>query len=130
MRLQLNLNKYYEGLDKAQINTLFSLFVNSKYVINDVSRQMNRLKEDTYQPTEVAQLHHIISRERALRAFKAINDYMRSLGKEEIFKGVDTDDIEEVDFESLINQYNYLMSKPDETQTEGWPESKEAIDNR
>lgn len=119
MRLQLNLNKYYEGLDNVQVNTLFSLFVNSKYPIRNMEEELNDKKQGTYQDTELDKRIFRANRKRALSAFKAINDYMRSLGKEEIFKGVDTDDIEKIDFESLINQYHYLMSKPDETQTEG-----------
>lgn len=42
-----------------------------------------------------------------------INEYMWSLGREEIFPGIGEADYEEIDFEPLIEKYRYLMSEPD-----------------
>lgn len=49
--------------------------------------------------------------ESVLERAKSINAYMISLGKEKIFET--GDNIDDTDFKSIIEKYEYLMSKSD-----------------
>ena len=119
MRLQLNLNQYYSGLDQMQVNTLFSLFVNMKYSMRSLESMTKKLKNGDHQLDEFDRRHYLTVKRVSLSCLKAVNEYMISIGKDAIFKGIENPNIDEIDYEAIVNQYNYLMSKPEQ-------ESKEA----
>lgn len=115
MRLELNLSKYYEGLDQSQVNTLFGLFINVKSLINLCKACEKIIKEEN--PKEDDAIINIYGRRR--RSLKSsindINNFMESLGKGKIFDGIDENmDIDEIDFESIIAKYEHLMEKTNE----------------
>ena len=105
MRVQLNLNKYYDGLDLSDVNEIFSSFINMKYDTEQYFKLKNDEKKD-----EVWESYWRICRKRLIAGATKINELMERLGKGTIF---DVKEIDDTDFETLIKKYDYLMSKPE-----------------
>ncbi len=111
MRLQLNLNKYYEGLDYNQINTLFRLFINAK-------QDIKRTKEIRINASDVDETLKIIYKANTIRSFRSIDDFMKSIGKEPIFE---VEKLKEkaggsfaaIDEMPLVEKYDFLMLEID-----------------
>lgn len=108
MRIQLNLNQYYDGLNISQTNAIFSWFMDMKVEINQLKITLNKPKEKRGQ---LWQATKEVYSESVLERAKNINAYMMSLGKEKIFET--GDNIDDTDFKAIIEKYEYLMSKPD-----------------
>ncbi len=107
MELKLYLNRYYEGLDNIQQNTLFSLCMNIKSWLKLVSADLE--KGNKLSSSNIVKIY----KEHAAKDFRAVNTYLISLGKNPIFERLD-DDVEKIDFEYLLVRYDFLMSKVQE----------------
>ena len=108
MRLELNLNKYYDGLDISKVNIIFSAFSELKTRINQLSLLLNypddKRKESWQQSKD-------FYRKSVFQIAGYINDRMISFGREELFDL--GNGIEDTDFNAVIERYDYLMSKPE-----------------
>ncbi len=107
MRLQLNLNKYYDGLSISEVNSIFSAF-------SDLRIRIDQLKVLFAYPDEKRseswqQAINFYCR-RVFQITGDINKRMVSFGKEELF--VLGNGIEDTDFDAIIERYYYLMSEP------------------
>lgn len=113
MRLQLNLNQYYDCMDDYQVNQLFSLFVGIKLKITLLKKCIETCQTGEW---------YEYCKDVAFSGFGAIDVFMEELGKRPIFdtenilKKYNTDEMfyEEFDIEPLIEKYEYLMEKPTE----------------
>ncbi|MCD8027160.1 MAG: hypothetical protein LUF02_00510 [Erysipelotrichaceae bacterium] len=108
MRLQLNLNQYYDGLDDYQVNQLFNLFMNMK-------PRVDALKVSIAHKTNHGEMYETY-RNRAFSGFRQIDDYMKSLGKDVIFdmrRILDECDehYDQIDVQPLLDKYTYLMEE-------------------
>lgn len=65
MRLQLNLNQYYEGLDRMQVNTLFPLFVNAQYPLKSVEWMLKKQKEENTELDDIYRTYFPLSKREA-----------------------------------------------------------------
>lgn len=105
MRLQLNLNQYYEGLNISQTNAIFSKFIDLKRKIEQIKITLNK-PEEKRGPLWKVTLE--VYSESIFERVNEINSYMESIGKERIFDvGKSIDD---TNFENIISKYEYLMS--------------------
>ena len=108
MRLQLNLNQYYDGLDISQTNAIFSKFIDMKIKIEQMKLTLkapNEERDELWKVTLKVYSKNILERA------NEINSYMESIGKEKIFDVGES--IEDTDFEAIISKYEYLMSAPE-----------------
>ncbi len=108
MRLQLNLNQYYEGLDDYQVNQLFGLFMNMK-------PRVDALKVSIANKTNHGSMYETY-RNRAFSGFRQIDELMQSLGKDVIFdmrRILDECDkhYDQIDIQPLLDKYTYLMEE-------------------
>ena len=122
MRLQLNLNQYYDGLNISQTNTIFSKLIDLKVEIEQLKITLNKPQEkrgSLWKPTLEVYSESILKR------VNEINLYMESIGKEKIFDV--GENIENTNFEEIISKYEYLMSEPkkDEKSAEASKEYEE-----
>ena len=118
MRLQLNLNQYYDGLDISQTNAIFSKFIEMKIKIEKMKLTLKTPKEERDELWKVTlKLYSKSIQERV----HEINSYMESIGKERIFEVGES--IEDTNFEAIISRYEYLMSAPEK-------EEKNTADNK
>lgn len=109
MRLELNLNKYYENLDLEKINKIFSSMLDMKPGINDLEYLYN-LKRDLTSKEKIAKnIREVDLESRVVE----LDEYMTTLGKDTIF-GTEKDEIfQENRIKEIIQEYNYLMSEPE-----------------
>ena len=108
MRLQLNLNQYYNGLNISQTNAIFSKLIDLKVEIEQLKITLNKPQEKRgplWKPTLD------VYSESILKKVNEINSYMESLGKERLFDAGES--IEDTNFEDIISKYEYLMSTPE-----------------
>lgn len=109
MRLQLNLNQYYDGLDISKVNCIFSKFIDMKTKIEQMKLILTTPVEERDRVWEASLK---VYSKRIIEKANGINAYMESLGKGKIFDVGES--IEDTDFESIIKKYEYLMSEPEE----------------
>ncbi|MCD8027159.1 MAG: hypothetical protein LUF02_00505 [Erysipelotrichaceae bacterium] len=80
MRLQLNLNQYYEGLDDYQVNQLFGLFMDMKPRVDFLKERIEDHKtEDSF---------YVTLRAMTFSGFRVIDEFMESVGKDPIFYAI------------------------------------------
>lgn len=108
MRLQLNLNQYYEGLDISQVNSIFSKFIDMKVDVDAIKKLQSYQEEKKNAVWKAGMMVYKINIQKTA---KEINSYMESLGKEKIFDVGES--IEDTNFETIISKYEYLMSVPE-----------------
>ncbi|MCD7949288.1 MAG: hypothetical protein LUG12_03360 [Erysipelotrichaceae bacterium] len=111
MRLQLNLNQYYDGLDDYQVNQLFNLFNNMRSVEEAIAEG---LRDGFPQEKPVFQLIQA----KVISYCKEIDALMESIDKRPIFyinKQLEecNNDYSKIDIQSIINKYEYLMKEPE-----------------
>lgn len=108
MRLQLNLNQYYDGLNISQTNAIFSKFIDLKIKIEQMKLTLRAPKQERDELWKVTlKVYSKSIQERV----NEINSYMESLGREKIFDVGES--IEDTNFEAIISKYEYLMSTPE-----------------
>ena len=108
MRLQLNLNQYYDGLNISQTNAIFSKLIDLKVEIDQLKITLNKPQEKRgplWKPTLEVYSESILKR------VNEINSFMESLGKERLFDVGES--IEDTNFETIISKYEHLMSAPE-----------------
>lgn len=108
MRLQLNLNQYYDGLDISKTNAIFSKFIDMKTKIEQMKLTLKAPAEERDKLWEAVLK---VYSKRIIEKANEINAYMESIGKEKIFDVGES--IEDTDFEAIISKYEYLMSAPE-----------------
>ncbi|MCD7840790.1 MAG: hypothetical protein LUG46_09220 [Erysipelotrichaceae bacterium] len=109
MRLLLNLNQYYDGLDDYQVNQLFGLFMNMRSVEEAIAEG---LRDGFPQEKPVFQLVQT----KVINYCKEIDALMESMDKKPIFyinKQLEkcNNDYSKIDIQSIINKYEYLMEE-------------------
>ncbi|MCD7892869.1 MAG: hypothetical protein LUG60_04120 [Erysipelotrichaceae bacterium] len=110
MRLQLNLNQYYDGLDDYQVNQLFGLFMNMKPVEEAIAEGLRDgfpQEKTSFQLVQAKLIQYCIE----------IDAFMESLSKNPIFYIIDQleechYDYAKVDTQANIDKYEYLMEEP------------------
>ena len=107
MRLQLNLNQYYENLNISQVNKIYSKFIDMKYEVYYITGLLEMPEEKRYE------ISWYVHRSAMLKICQEINEIMIGYGKGPVFdiKGMD-----DTDYRAIISKYEYLMSEP---QTDG-----------
>ncbi len=110
MRLQLNLNQYYDGLDDYQVNQLFGLFMDMKSdekAISEGIKDGYPKEKPVFQFVQVKLIQYCID----------IDAFMESMDKKPIFdinKQLEecNNDYFKIDMQSIIDKYEYLMEEP------------------
>ncbi|MGN1419806.1 MAG: hypothetical protein ACI4W6_10790 [Acutalibacteraceae bacterium] len=113
MRLKLNLNKYYEGLEDYQIGMLFGLFVSAK-------PNIDRTKQLILEGKKVSNTLALVIKSNTLRSFSEIDEFMKSSGKDPIFdlerlKKEAGGNLKDVDELPLVKKYYFLMEEPEKS---------------
>ncbi len=109
MRLQLNLNQYYNGLNDYQVNQLFCLFMNMKSNVRAIDQGL----KESYPETSLA---FQLTKTKVISGCRSIDDFMENLEREPIFEIKKqlkecNDDYSKINIQSIIDKYNYLMEK-------------------
>ncbi|MCD8143268.1 MAG: hypothetical protein LUD83_08360 [Clostridiales bacterium] len=109
MRLQLNLNQYYDGLEDYQVNTLFGLFA-------DVKPRIDFL-QDLIEDGKAGTSFFRTCRATSFSGFREIDEFMQSVGKEPIFDIMKSLSDANMQFDAvpvqpLIERFYFLMSEP------------------
>lgn len=109
MRLQLNLNQYYDGLEDYQVNTLFGLFMGLKPRIEFL--------QGFIESGKTGESYFGTARAMSFSGFRQIDKFMQSVGKEPIFdiEGILSDVDQKYDavpLQPLIDTYFFLISEP------------------
>ena len=113
MRIVLNLNRYYEGLNLEQINTIFRKMVSLKLPV-DALRKYYR--EQGLSDSNYSESFKGYNKYYAAKKMLELDDYVYEARGERIF-GVDKDtDYKTFDFGEAIKKYDFLMSEPEEGQ--------------
>lgn len=76
MRVQLNLNRYYDGLNLPEVNAVFSSFMNMKMFIDEYHDLFEYQKRSNAWETLLK-----ITKKGLLKIAGDINELMQSLGK-------------------------------------------------
>ncbi|MCD8027158.1 MAG: hypothetical protein LUF02_00500 [Erysipelotrichaceae bacterium] len=109
MRLQLNLNQYYDGLDDYQVNQLFGLFMDMKSIEEAIAEGLRDgfpKEKPVFQLVQAKLIQYCID----------IDAFMESLDKKPIFYIIDQleecgNDYSKIDTQSIIDKYEYLMKE-------------------
>lgn len=117
MRRQLNLNKYYEGLELEDVNELFSRMLDLKTNIDGLDYVYNESKE-RFDQTENWLRARAIGESGVRYQVKKIDKLMRDRQKETIFGTTEDKKFAEEDYRSIIEKYRYLMSEPEKDKEE------------
>lgn|GEM_PF-5710592 len=80
-----------------------------------VEAMSNGLKSGKYSKTDDLAIAALkVAQIRCIEVMDAVNSYIRSLGKKDIFPDLNTEDYKANDYEAYAKLYRYLMSKPGE----------------
>lgn len=112
MRKQLNLNKYYEGLDLESVNQLFSRMLDLKTNIDGINYIYNE-SEERFEKTKRWKDAKALGEDGIRYQVKKIDKLMREKGKETIFGTTADQKLTEADYRKIIERYRYLMSEPE-----------------
>ncbi len=104
MRLELNLNQYYDNLEIGQVNEIFSKFTDLKLRMETMREMLSKPKEELE-----GSFDWKINRRKIIEKCKEINEIMLQFGKEPVF---DVKGMDDTDFEAIVSKFEYLMSKP------------------
>ena len=111
MRKQLNLNKYYEGLELAVINDIFSRMLDLKLNIDGLDYVYNA-SEERFEQTDRWKEAKFIAEGGIRYQTRKIDGIMREHNKETVFGTTDEMSFGEEDYRAIIVRYRYLMSEP------------------
>ena len=111
MRKQLNLNKYYEGLELDVINDVFSRMLDLKLNIDGLDYLYNE-SEERFEQTDTWKSAKFIGEGGIRHQTRMIDKIMREHNKETIFGTTDEMSFSEEDYRAIIIRYRYLMSEP------------------
>lgn len=118
MRINLNLNKYYEGLDLEHINEIFSRMLNMKTNIDDLDYLYNE-SENRFEQTRDWRLSKNICQAALHNQVRDLDKYMEDIKRESIFGTEENKEIREKDYQAIIEKYRFLMSEPEKDKEDG-----------
>ena len=103
MRLELNLNQYYENLNISQVNRIYSKFIDMKYHVEYMRTLLETPEEKRNK------ISWNVHRRGMLKICQEINDIMIEYGKPSIF---DIKGLDDTDYQAIIKRHEYLMAGP------------------
>lgn len=112
MRKQLNLNKYYEGLELDAINEVFSRMMDLKTNIDGLNYIYNK-SEERFEQTKRWRDAKALGESSIHYQVKKIDSILSERNKETIFGITKGQKLVEEDYRCIIDKYRYLMSEPE-----------------
>ena len=113
MRLNLNLNRHYEGLGLEAVNEIFARMLDMKPNIDGLKYLLEE-SEERFEQTPNWRRAKAIGKSGLRSQVEKLDELMVTLERETIFvtskeKTIETDD----DVKAIIEKYEYLMSEPE-----------------
>ena len=112
MRVNLNLNKYYDGLDLEHVNGIFSRMLDLKPIIDKLDFVYNEW-EERFEQTTSWKIAKKMNESNLRVRVRDIDKYMAEIKREGIFGTVEGKDLTEEDYKQFIDRYKFLMSEPE-----------------
>ena len=112
MRKQLNLNKYYEGLELDVVDDIFSRMLDLKLNIDGLDYVYNE-SEERFEQTDAWKNAKFIAEGGIRHQTRMIDGIMKEQNKETIFGTTEEKSFSEDDYRAIIEKYRYLMSEPE-----------------
>lgn len=128
MRLNLNLNKHYDGLELENVNEIFSRMLDMKPNIDGLSFLYDE-SEERFEKTDRWRNAKAIGEATLHYQVVSLDEYMTALEKESIFGTTKEKEFTDADFRAIIEKYNFLMSEPEKEQDEKENKSVDDTEN-